>query len=63
MKILDYIMKGIFFTGLISAIIALLYISGKLIIQDSFLPGWLKIVSILFSISATYLLFKNRFDS
>lgn len=63
MKILDYIMKGMFYTGLISAIIALLYIAGKLIIQDSALPGWLKIVSILFYISATYLLFKNRFSS
>lgn len=63
MKILDYIMKGIFYTGLISAIIALLYISGKLIIQDSVLPGWLKIVVLLFIISGAYLFFKNRFDS
>lgn len=63
MKILDYVMKGIFYTGLISAIIALLYISGKLIVQDSVLPGWLKIVVLLFSISGAYLFFKNRFDS
>jgi len=63
MKILDYIMKGIFATGLVTSFVALIYVSGKLIIQDSILPGWLKIVSILFSISATYLLFKNRFNS
>lgn len=56
-------MKGIFATGLVTSFVALIYVSGKLIIQDSILPGWLKIVSILFSISATYLLFKNRFNS
>lgn len=56
-------MKGIFYTGLISITIALIYISGKLIIQDSVLPGWLKIVSVIFIISCAYLFVKNRADS
>jgi len=63
MRALDYIIKGIFYTGFISAIIALLYISGKAILQDSILPGWLKIVVVIFSISCAYMFFKNRYES
>jgi hypothetical protein len=63
MKILDLIMKVVFYTIGISSLLVLFYIAGKMMYQDTAMPGWLKILAILFSISGSYLFFKNRYES
>ena len=59
-KTIDYIFKFIFFGGLACIILMALYASAKLIIEDQSSPGWVKIVSVIFSISACYMFITKK---
>lgn len=64
MKIFDYIMKGFFAIGIIATGIFIFLVLGKFMMELLKSEMWfVNLFIILFSISATYLFFKNRFQS
>lgn len=55
-KIIDLILKTIFYLGLICIILVIIYSAAKLIIEDKSVPWWVKTVSLIFSFSFAYVM-------